>query len=99
MQFRLVSGFDIECRAGGLELSLRDCLQLGETIGIKGIMNKPRIAIPLPTSGDFAYNHRSWPQYAAGVERSGGEAVEIPLHLAPAGIADLINTCQGVLLP
>ena len=60
---------------------------------------KPRIAIPLPTSIDIAYNQRSWPQYAAAVERSGGEPVEIPLDATPVAIANLINTCQAVLLP
>jgi putative glutamine amidotransferase len=60
---------------------------------------KPRIAIPTPTSTDLAYNHRSWPQYAVAVQRSGGDPVEIPLHATPTEIANLINTCQAVLLP
>src|ERR1700756_4500607 len=60
---------------------------------------RPRIAIPQPTSTDTAYNQRSWPQYAACVERSGGEAVEIPLNATPVAIANLINTCQAILLP
>lgn len=62
-------------------------------------MSKPRIAIPVPTSTDPEYNRASWPQYASAVERSGGEPVEVPLTLNPAQIADLINTCQAVLLP
>jgi putative glutamine amidotransferase len=62
-------------------------------------MPKPRIAIPIPTSKDLEYNQRSWPQYAAAVERAGGEPVEVPLTLNPSQIANLINTCQGVLLP
>ena len=60
---------------------------------------KPRIAIPLPTSTDADYNQRSFPQYATAVERSGGTPVEIPLHATPVEIVNLINTCQGVLLP
>jgi putative glutamine amidotransferase len=60
---------------------------------------KPRIAIPIPTSADLTYNQRSWPMYASAVERSGGEPVEIPLKATPAEIANLINTCQAVLLP
>src|SRR5277367_2977734 len=60
---------------------------------------KPRIAIPVPTSTDVAYNQRSWPQYAAAVERSGGLPVEIPIDASPSAIANLINTCQAVLLP
>ena len=60
---------------------------------------KPRIAIPLPTSTDADYNQRSFPQYATAVERSGGTPIEIPLHATPVEIVNLINTCQGVLLP
>jgi putative glutamine amidotransferase len=60
---------------------------------------KPRIAIPVPTSHDPEYNSRSWPAYAEAVSRSGGEPVEIPLTASPRETADLINTCQGVLLP
>ncbi|MEI9981720.1 MAG: gamma-glutamyl-gamma-aminobutyrate hydrolase family protein [Edaphobacter sp.] len=60
---------------------------------------KPRVAIPLPTSTDTDYNQRSFPQYAAAVERSGGTPVEIPLHATPVEIVNLINTCQAVLLP
>ena len=62
-------------------------------------MNKPRIAIPVPTSNNLAYNQRCWPQYAAAVEGAGGVAVEVALTLSPREIADLINGCQGVLLP
>jgi putative glutamine amidotransferase len=60
---------------------------------------KPRIAIPVPTSTDLVYNKRSWPMYAAAVTASGGEPVEIPLKATPTEIANLINTCQAVLLP
>src|ERR1700677_737492 len=60
---------------------------------------KPRIAIPVPTSTDLDYNQRSWPMYAAAVTESGGEPVEIPLQATPTAIANLINTCQAVLLP
>jgi putative glutamine amidotransferase len=62
-------------------------------------MTRPRIAIPIPTSKDFEYNHRSWKLYADAVERSGGEAVEVPLGEPPATTATLIADCQGVLLP
>ncbi|MDE1175854.1 MAG: gamma-glutamyl-gamma-aminobutyrate hydrolase family protein [Edaphobacter sp.] len=59
----------------------------------------PRIAIPVPTSTNVEYNAKSWPQYAEAVREAGGEPVEIRLDLSPREIADLINTCQGVLLP
>lgn len=64
-----------------------------------GTTMKPRIAIPIPTSTDPAYNQRSWQQYASAIERSGGDPVEIPLTASPRDTADLINTCQAVLLP
>ncbi|HWZ53078.1 MAG TPA: gamma-glutamyl-gamma-aminobutyrate hydrolase family protein [Granulicella sp.] len=63
------------------------------------MMTKPRIAIPVPTRNDLAYNQRSWLEYAQAVERAGGTAVAVPLTLSPREIADLINGCQGVLLP
>lgn len=62
-------------------------------------MNAPRIAIPEPTSTDPAYNERSWPQYARAVEAKGGIAVRIPLHTDPAVVAQIVSSCQGVLLP
>ncbi len=60
---------------------------------------RPRIAIPIPISNDPEYNVQAWPQYASAVERAGGEPVEVPLNLSPAQIANLINTCPGILLP
>ena len=62
-------------------------------------MIRPRIAIPVPTSTDPEYNVNGWKQYATAVERSGGEAVEVPLGEPPATTARLIAGCQGVLLP
>jgi putative glutamine amidotransferase len=59
----------------------------------------PRIAIPVPTSTDIPYNHRSWPSYATAVTRSGGEPVEIGLDLPAAELRALVASCDGVLLP
>jgi putative glutamine amidotransferase len=61
-------------------------------------MTRPRIAIPVPST-DPEYSSRAWQQYASAVERSGGEAVEVPLGEPPATTARLIADCQGVLLP
>lgn len=58
-----------------------------------------RIAIPVPTSKDLAYNRRCWPAYAQAVQASGGEPVEIPLTLPTASLEALVATCQAVLLP
>jgi putative glutamine amidotransferase len=60
---------------------------------------KPRIAVPVPTSFEEAYNQRCWPQYAAAIEAAGGEAVRIPLGLEPAETATLAGSCAGVVLP
>lgn len=60
---------------------------------------KPRIAIPIPTLTDEAYNARSWPMFARAVESSGGEAVAVRLDATPEEIARLASTCVGVLLP
>jgi putative glutamine amidotransferase len=62
-------------------------------------MQKPRIAIPVPTSTDAAYNQRSWPQYAEAVSKAGGVPVEVRLDEPPAATARLIAGCQGILLP
>ena len=60
---------------------------------------KPRIAIPIPTSSDTAYNERCWTQYAAAVEAVGGDPQRIPLGLDPAETANLSSQCAAVLLP
>jgi putative glutamine amidotransferase len=62
-------------------------------------MMRPRIAIPVPTSTDFAYNRQSWVQYAEAVRRSGGEPIEVPLDATPAETARLITGCQGIVFP
>ncbi|HUD23344.1 MAG TPA: gamma-glutamyl-gamma-aminobutyrate hydrolase family protein [Acidobacteriaceae bacterium] len=61
-------------------------------------MTRPRIAIPIP-SMDPEYSSQAWIQYASAIERSGGEAVEVPLGEPPAATAKLIAGCQGILLP
>jgi putative glutamine amidotransferase len=60
---------------------------------------KPRIAIPLPHSGDPEYAQRAIPQYERAIERAGGEAVRIPLDRTPADVMKLIEHCDAVLLP
>jgi len=60
---------------------------------------KPRIAIPIPTSSDVAYNQRSWHQYASAIAESGGEPVEVPLPLSSTALRELIQSCQGIVLP
>ncbi|MGH9500177.1 MAG: gamma-glutamyl-gamma-aminobutyrate hydrolase family protein [Terriglobales bacterium] len=60
---------------------------------------RPRIAIPVPHSGDPEYASRSLPQYERAVEKAGGEPVAIPLDKTPAEVMKLIEQCDGVLLP
>lgn len=60
---------------------------------------RPRIAIPLPLSGNAEYVERSLPQYERAIEQAGGEAVRIPLNLSPAETMKLIERCDAVLLP
>jgi putative glutamine amidotransferase len=59
----------------------------------------PRIAIPVPHSGDPAYAERALPQYEQAVEAAGGEPVRIPLGQPPAEAMKLIESCDAVLLP
>ena len=62
-------------------------------------MTLPRIAIPVPTSTDEAYNQRSLPQYIRAVEAAGGTAVPVPLNVTPSEWASILASCSGVLLP
>jgi putative glutamine amidotransferase len=59
----------------------------------------PRIAIPVPHSGDPDYAGRSLPQYERAVEIAGGVPVRIPLDQSPTEIMKLIERCDAVLLP
>lgn len=60
---------------------------------------KPRIAIPIPTSGDAAYNQRSWPSYAEAITRSGGEPIAIDLSTPSDELRRLAANCDGLVLP
>ncbi len=59
----------------------------------------PRIAIPVPHSGDSEYAERALPQYVRAVEMAGGEPVRIPLGQSLAEVVQLIGLCDAVLLP
>jgi putative glutamine amidotransferase len=59
----------------------------------------PRIAIPVPHSGDPEYAERALPQYVHAVEMAGGEPVRIPLDQSPEEVMKLIARCDAVLLP
>lgn len=59
---------------------------------------RPRIAIPIPNS-DPKYADKVMPQYRRAVELSGGEPVDVPIAAEPKEIAQLIKSCDGVLLP
>lgn len=60
---------------------------------------RPRIAIPVPHSGDPEYASRSLPQYEHAVEKAGGEPIRIPLDKTPSEVMKLIEQCDAVLLP
>ena len=62
-------------------------------------MTLPRIAIPVPHSGDRAYAERALPQYEAAVRLAGGEPVRIELDQTPAEVMKKIEHCDAVLLP
>ena len=60
---------------------------------------RPRIAIPVPHSGDPDYAGRALPQYERAVALAGGNPVRIPLDEKPAALVKRIEGCDGVLLP
>ncbi len=62
-------------------------------------ISPPRIAIPMPHSGDREYAERAIPQYESAVKLAGGEPVRIPLDQAPAEVMEVIEGCDAVLLP
>jgi putative glutamine amidotransferase len=59
----------------------------------------PRIAIPMPHSGNLDYAERAIPQYEHAVAMAGGEPVRIPLDHSPAEVMKIVERCDGVLLP
>src|SRR6202795_5399566 len=62
-------------------------------------MTTPRIAIPVPHSGDREYAERALPQYEEAVRLAGGEPVRIELDQTPAQVLKQIERCDAVLLP
>jgi putative glutamine amidotransferase len=60
---------------------------------------RPRIAIPVPHSGDAAYAGRALPQYERAVELAGGDPVRIPLDASTSDIEKLVEPCDAILLP
>ena len=60
---------------------------------------RPRIAIPVPHSGDPEYAGRALPQYEKAVEQAGGEPVCIPLDASAEDVRELVQQCDAVLLP
>lgn len=60
---------------------------------------KPRIAIPMPHSGDREYAERAVTQYEEAVRRAGGEPVRVEVAQPLAEVRKQIEGCDGVLLP
>jgi putative glutamine amidotransferase len=60
---------------------------------------KPRIAIPVPHSGNREYSERVLPQYEHAIRQAGGEPVRIPLDGSAEELRSLIEGCDGILLP
>jgi putative glutamine amidotransferase len=61
--------------------------------------DSPRIAIPMPHSSNREYAERSIPQYEHAVRLAGGEPVRIELDLTPEAARNMVDRCDGVLLP
>jgi putative glutamine amidotransferase len=59
----------------------------------------PRIAIPMPHSGDRDYAERSVTQYENAVRLAGGDPVRIELDQSPPEVRKQIERCDAVLLP
>jgi len=59
----------------------------------------PRIAIPMPHSGDCAYAERAILQYENAVRDAGGAPVRFDYDLASAEIKTRLADCDALLLP
>jgi putative glutamine amidotransferase len=59
----------------------------------------PRIAIPVPHSGDPGYAERALPQYENAVRGAGGQPVRVELDQTSAQVTKQIEGCDAVLLP
>ncbi|MFY9842465.1 MAG: gamma-glutamyl-gamma-aminobutyrate hydrolase family protein [Terriglobales bacterium] len=59
----------------------------------------PRIAIPVPHSGDPEYAERALPKYENAVHGAGGQPVRIELGQTPVQVMKQIERCDAVLLP
>ncbi len=64
-----------------------------------GNSEPPRIAIPVPHSGDRAYAKSSLPQYEDAVRGAGGEPVRIALGQTPEEVLRQVEGCDAILLP
>ncbi|HWZ84251.1 MAG TPA: gamma-glutamyl-gamma-aminobutyrate hydrolase family protein [Terriglobales bacterium] len=62
-------------------------------------MTAPRIAIPVPHSGDREYAERALPQYEEAVRQAGGDPVRIELGQTPEQVMKQVGSCEAVLLP
>jgi putative glutamine amidotransferase len=62
-------------------------------------MAKPRIAIPVPHSGDREYAERALTQYEAAVRGAGGEPVRVELDQSREQISKQAEACDAILLP
>lgn len=62
-------------------------------------MIRPRIAIPVPHSGDREYAERALPPYEAAVRGAGGEPVRIELDQTQEQVMKQVERCDAVLLP
>ena len=60
---------------------------------------RPRILIPIPTSIDPDYNHRSWKNYADAVSAAGGDPFAADPQLPEAELRTLAALADGILLP
>lgn len=60
---------------------------------------KPKVAIPVPHSGDREYAERALPQYENAVIGAGGEPVRIELDAPEAKVLAQAALCDAVLLP
>ncbi len=60
---------------------------------------RPRIALPLPTSGDPAYNRGNLKDYLSALAAAGADALEVDLSAQELVIRNIAAACDAILLP
>ena len=75
------------------------CTPWNSLYGVVLTLMRPRIAIPVPHSGNPEYAGRALPQYEEAVQLAGGTPIAIPLSESASEVRRQAGECDAILLP